>query len=67
MMTEDRPRLGRTHIVVVTVRIRHALDQHDALAAALAGGGEIVGAVVAEGTGEAEPAHISTMRSGPPH
>lgn len=67
MMAEDRPRQGRTHIVVVTVRIRHALDQHDALAAALAGAGEIVGALVAEGAGETEQALISTLRPGPSH
>ena len=52
-MTEDTPRQGRQHIVVMTVRIRHALDAHDALAAVLAGGGEVVSAAVAEGAGGA--------------
>jgi hypothetical protein len=53
MMAEDSPRQGRPHIVVVTVQIRHALDARDALAAALAGAGDIVNAVVTEAVGEA--------------
>jgi hypothetical protein len=49
---KNSPRQGRPHIVVVTVRIRHALDAGDALAATLAGAGEMVGAIVTEGSGE---------------
>jgi hypothetical protein len=54
-MAEDNSRQGRSHTVVATVRIRHALDARDALAAALAGAGELVDAVVTEDAGEAIP------------
>jgi hypothetical protein len=61
-IAEDTPRQGRQHIVVMTVRIRHALDAHDALAAVLAGGGEVVSAAVAEGAGGAyDPTTVGAL------
>ena len=67
-MAEDNRRQGRPHTVVVTVRIRHALDACDALAAALSGAGELVNAVVTEGGSEArEQDLMSTVLPGHLH
>jgi 2-keto-3-deoxy-6-phosphogluconate aldolase len=46
---------------VVTVRIKHALDARDALAAALVGAGEVVDAVVTEGTTESGAQTLVSM------
>jgi len=62
-IAEDDSRQGRQHIVVMTVRIRHALDPRDALAAVLGGGGELVGAVVTGGldSGYDDPGTLGTL------
>lgn|SRR2546422_2320914 len=62
-IAEDDSRQGRQHIVVMTVRIRHALDPRDALAAVLGGGGELVGAVVTGGldSGYDDPGSLGTL------
>lgn len=61
-MAEDNLRQGRPHTVVATVRIRHALDAGDALAAALAGAGELVNAVVTEDAGGAVPQELMSTK-----
>ena len=60
-MSQDSSRQGRPHTVVVTVRIEHALDARDALAAALVGVGEVVDAVVTEGTTESGAQTLVSM------